>query len=91
MKTGVCKFGYSCKFNHPIDRTKPKAPAPESQQEDVKLTLAGLPRREGAIHCPYYMKTGTCKFGATCKFDHPPPGEGAASSAMDDGKEDGSG
>lgn len=21
------------------------------------------------------MKTGTCKFGATCKFDHPPPGE----------------
>lgn len=25
--------------------------------------------------CPYYLKTGTCKFGATCKFDHPPPGE----------------
>jgi hypothetical protein len=21
------------------------------------------------------MKTGTCKYGATCKFDHPPPGE----------------
>lgn len=21
------------------------------------------------------MKTGTCKFGVTCKFDHPPPGE----------------
>jgi len=21
------------------------------------------------------MKTGACKYGATCKFDHPPPGE----------------
>lgn len=21
------------------------------------------------------MKTGTCKYGPTCKFDHPPPGE----------------
>lgn len=24
------------------------------------------------------MKTGTCKYGATCKFDHPPPGEAMA-------------
>lgn len=30
---------------------------------------------KGGVHCPYYMKTGTCKYGATCKFDHPPPGE----------------
>jgi Zinc finger C-x8-C-x5-C-x3-H type (and similar) len=21
------------------------------------------------------MKTAACKYGATCKFDHPPPGE----------------
>ncbi|PIN20049.1 CCCH-type Zn-finger protein [Handroanthus impetiginosus] len=75
MKTGICKFGNNCKFHHPIDRSAPTASAKESQQQNVKLTLAGLPRREGAIHCPYYMKTGTCKYGATCKFDHPPPGE----------------
>lgn len=31
--------------------------------------------QQGAIHCPYYMKTGACKYGAACKFDHPPPGE----------------
>ncbi|KAL3627177.1 zinc finger CCCH domain-containing protein [Castilleja foliolosa] len=56
----------------------------------------------GAIHCPYYMKTGTCKFGATCKFDHPPPGEvmaaatslqtsspAAAGEEEKEGKEDG--
>lgn len=36
---------------------------------------------QGAINCPYYMKTGTCKYGATCKFDHPPPGEVMAAMA----------
>jgi hypothetical protein len=30
---------------------------------------------KGTEICPYYLKTATCKFGATCKFDHPPPGE----------------
>ena len=24
-----------------------------------------------SIHLQYYLKTGTCKFGATCKFHHP--------------------
>ncbi|CAA0815469.1 Zinc finger CCCH domain-containing protein 37 [Striga hermonthica] len=54
---------------------------------------------DGAIHCPYYMKTGTCKFGATCKFDHPPPGEvltsatsqGVSSSTVGEEKENGAG
>ncbi|KAG8657538.1 zinc finger CCCH domain-containing protein 37 isoform X2 [Manihot esculenta] len=73
MKTGECKFGERCKFHHPIDRSA--SAAKQAQEQTVKLTLAGLPRREGAVHCPYYMKTGTCKYGATCKFDHPPPGE----------------
>ncbi|CAK7326011.1 unnamed protein product [Dovyalis caffra] len=73
MKTGECKFGERCKFHHPIDRSVPTEK--QTQQQSVKLTLAGLPRREGAVNCPYYMKTGTCKYGATCRFDHPPPGE----------------
>uniref|UniRef100_A0A2P2ILN5 Uncharacterized protein MANES_03G076000 n=1 Tax=Rhizophora mucronata TaxID=61149 RepID=A0A2P2ILN5_RHIMU len=73
MKTGECKFGERCKFHHPIDRSASTTkPVP---QDFFKLTLAGLPRREGAVHCPYYMKTGTCRYGATCKFDHPPPAE----------------
>lgn len=80
MKMGECKFGENCKFHHPIDRSAPSL-AKQAQQQTVKLTLAGLPRREGAIICPYYMKTGTCKFGATCKFDHPPPGEVMAMAA----------
>lgn len=75
MKTGDCKFGQRCKFHHPIDRSAPTLSGKDVQQQNVRLSLAGLPRREGAIHCPYYMKTGTCKYGVACKFDHPPPGE----------------
>ncbi|WOK95753.1 zinc finger CCCH domain-containing protein 37 isoform X2 [Canna indica] len=75
MKTGHCKFGERCKFHHPIDRSAPTSVANQAPQQSVKLTLAGLPRREGAVICSFYMKTGTCKFGAACKFDHPPPGE----------------
>ncbi|XP_077226927.1 floral homeotic protein (HUA1) [Tasmannia lanceolata] len=79
MKTGVCKFFERCKFHHPIDRSVP-TPSMMTQaiQQNVKLTLAGLPRREGAVICSFYMKTGTCKYGPTCRFDHPPPGEAIA-------------
>ncbi|KAI3675628.1 hypothetical protein L1987_85219 [Smallanthus sonchifolius] len=75
MKTGECMFGERCRFHHPLDRSAHALSAKEGQEQNVKLTLAGLPRREGAVNCPYYMKTGACKYGATCKFDHPPPGE----------------
>ncbi|XP_010913403.1 zinc finger CCCH domain-containing protein 8 isoform X1 [Elaeis guineensis] len=78
MKTGLCKFGERCKFHHPIDRSAPMSDAKQAPQQNVKLTLAGLPRREGAVICSFYLKTGTCKFGTTCKFDHPPPGEAIA-------------
>jgi serine/threonine-protein kinase/endoribonuclease IRE1 len=30
-----------------------------------------FPSRPGREPCEFYMKTGRCKFGATCKFDHP--------------------
>lgn len=81
MKTGQCKFAERCKFHHPTDRSLPNAVpnAPVVQvQPNVKLTLAGLPRREGSSACAFYMKTGTCKYGVACRFDHPPPGEAVA-------------
>ncbi|XP_059661902.1 zinc finger CCCH domain-containing protein 37 isoform X2 [Cornus florida] len=96
MKTGECKFGERCKYHHPLDRSTPALATKEAQQQNIKLTPAGLPRREGAIICPYYLKTGTCKYGPTCKFDHPPPGEvmamatsqGTSMSIEGEGKED---
>ncbi|KAK8943557.1 Zinc finger CCCH domain-containing protein 37 [Platanthera guangdongensis] len=78
MKTGQCKFGERCRYHHPIDRSAPATTIPKPAQENVKLTLAGLPRREGSVACPFYMKTGTCKYAVACRFDHPPPGEAIA-------------
>lgn len=83
MKTGVCKFGEKCKFHHPIDRSAPTPlMAKQALQQNVKLTPAGLPRREGAIICPFYLKNAICKYGAACKFDHPPPGEAIAMASV---------
>ena len=32
----------------------------------------GLTEPPGAENCSFFMKTGGCKFGETCKFNHPP-------------------
>ena len=45
-----------------------------------QMTLGGgesiergpFPERIGEPDCSYYMRTGLCRFGATCKFNHPP-------------------
>jgi len=62
MRTGLCGFGMSCRFNHPPNR-KQAAAAARNKGE--------YPERLGQPECQYYLKTGTCKFGATCKFHHP--------------------
>ncbi|KAE9455253.1 hypothetical protein C3L33_12857, partial [Rhododendron williamsianum] len=33
----------------------------------------GQPVCQGEKECSYYLKTGQCKFGVTCKFHHPQP------------------
>lgn len=30
-----------------------------------------FPERPGEPECSYYLKTGDCKFGSSCKFHHP--------------------
>lgn len=30
------------------------------------------PRRPGAPLCDFFVKTGHCRFGEACRFDHPP-------------------
>lgn len=69
IRTGLCRFGTTCRFNHPTNR---------------KLAIAAarmkgeFPERMGQPECQYYLKTGTCKFGATCKFHHPKDKAGIA-------------
>lgn len=31
-----------------------------------------FPERPGQPDCKYYMRTGSCKYGLTCRFNHPP-------------------
>ncbi|KAL6988886.1 hypothetical protein U1Q18_014637 [Sarracenia purpurea var. burkii] len=62
IRTGLCRFGATCRFNHPPNRKLAIATA---------RIKGEYPERIGQPECQYYLKTGTCKFGATCKFNHP--------------------
>lgn len=31
-----------------------------------------FPERPGQPECQYYMRTGDCKFGSSCRYNHPP-------------------
>lgn len=63
MKTGECKFGTTCRYHHPKDRSTPSS--------TCHLSAMGLPLRPGNPPCSFYTRYGICKFGPTCKFDHP--------------------
>ncbi|GMY27675.1 zinc finger CCCH domain-containing protein 34 [Fagus crenata] len=63
MRTGECKFGFSCRYHHPPELIAPKT--------NVMLSPYGLPLRPGAPPCTHYTQRGVCKFGPACKFDHP--------------------
>lgn len=47
----------------------------ENQSEQLEEKSDGkrynFPVRPEAEDCAYYMKTGQCKFGSNCKFNHP--------------------
>ncbi|XP_019427978.1 PREDICTED: zinc finger CCCH domain-containing protein ZFN-like isoform X1 [Lupinus angustifolius] len=69
IRTGLCRFGVTCRFNHPPNRKLAIATARMKGE---------FPERIGQPECQYYLKTGTCKFGATCKFHHPREQAGSA-------------
>lgn len=78
MKTGTCKFAASCKFNHPEGVAMTPAweatvatPASADAAAGGGLNSAGYPLHPGQQDCPFFMRTGTCKFAAACKFNHP--------------------
>ncbi|URD84532.1 zinc finger CCCH domain-containing protein, partial [Musa troglodytarum] len=62
LRTGLCRFGMTCRYNHPPNRQMAIAAA---------RIKGGYPERVGQPECEFYLRTGTCKFGATCKFHHP--------------------
>ncbi|XP_073099086.1 zinc finger CCCH domain-containing protein ZFN-like isoform X3 [Elaeis guineensis] len=89
IRTGLCRFGMTCKFNHPPNRSlyylktgtcKFGATCKFHHPKDkagmagrVQLNILGYPLRLNEKECAYYIRTGQCKFGNTCKFHHPQP------------------
>jgi serine/threonine-protein kinase/endoribonuclease IRE1 len=41
-------------------------------EEEEPLFTPNFPLRPGKQHCEFYTKTGHCKYGHECVFDHPP-------------------
>ncbi|KHN34381.1 Zinc finger CCCH domain-containing protein 43 [Glycine soja] len=63
MKTGNCKFGFNCKFNHPIKRKSQAVKEKAGEREETT-------ERSGMTECKYYQRSGGCKFGKSCKYNH---------------------
>ncbi|GLT28109.1 hypothetical protein SLA2020_030650 [Shorea laevis] len=63
MKTGLCKFGSNCKFNHPI-RKKNQVVKEKIKDKDESID------KSSQTECKYYMRTGGCKYGKACRFNH---------------------
>ena len=79
LKFGVCKFGDTCRFDHPpeeagkeLDTAKPEGRSGGSMLPNGFAQTGGLPVRPGEKECSYFMKTGMCKYGETCRWHHPP-------------------
>ncbi|XP_015581492.1 zinc finger CCCH domain-containing protein 43 [Ricinus communis] len=72
LRTGGCKYGKACRYNH--SRAKPLLlQAKTAVFPALDLNFLGLPIRPGERECPYYMRNGSCKYGANCRFNHPDP------------------
>ena len=45
--------------------------APSYQTSLSSNKEQSFPQRPGEPDCQYFMRTGDCKFGASCRFHHP--------------------
>ncbi|XP_058080390.1 zinc finger CCCH domain-containing protein 66-like [Magnolia sinica] len=50
---------------HPAD------PGSSGQLQLLSASVQHLPERPDQPECQYYMKTGSCKYGPSCKYHHP--------------------
>ncbi|KAM1697154.1 hypothetical protein ACFX1R_032974 [Malus domestica] len=68
MRTGFCGYGGRCRYNHPRDRAAVVAAVRATGDYPERV---GEPICQGVQPCTFYLLNGQCKFGSTCKFDHP--------------------
>ncbi|KAH9792250.1 hypothetical protein WN944_010486 [Citrus x changshan-huyou] len=62
LRTGYCKFGFCCKFNHPVRGDF------QGLKENERGGFVG--QHLGQIQCKFYQSTGGCKHGEACRFKH---------------------
>ncbi|GAU48557.1 hypothetical protein TSUD_182050, partial [Trifolium subterraneum] len=90
IRTGLCRFGATCRFNHPPNRKLVSCRCSTPSMSFIRSVGATeieiIINFQGYCDCTderriprkYYLKTGTCKFGATCRFHHPKDKAGIA-------------
>ncbi|KAK8962318.1 Zinc finger CCCH domain-containing protein 33 [Platanthera guangdongensis] len=61
LKTGCCKFGYYCRFNHPRERRLLQIF--NSKERDKES-----PKQIG--QCKFYLMPGGCKYGEACRYSY---------------------
>ncbi|KAI9108920.1 hypothetical protein K1719_020225 [Acacia pycnantha] len=64
LKTGTCKFGFNCKFNHPVNRRRNQAGKEKAGEREESAD------NSVQAECKYYQSSGGCKFGKACKYNH---------------------
>ncbi|KAH7852477.1 hypothetical protein Vadar_025223 [Vaccinium darrowii] len=66
IRTGTCKFGLNCRFNHPVSRANQKW-GKEKEKEKAKVEVLEKPEN---IECKYYLTAEGCKYGKSCRYRH---------------------
>ncbi|CAI9752606.1 unnamed protein product [Fraxinus pennsylvanica] len=64
IRTGSCKFGLDCRYNHPDKRTQTQTQVANDLDKDV------IPEDSGPIECKYYRTAEGCKYGKSCRYWH---------------------
>ncbi|KAK9054564.1 hypothetical protein SSX86_025643 [Deinandra increscens subsp. villosa] len=82
IRTGVCKFGSNCKFNHPIRRKNQvffqqlyhvsscNIIGDLSPTREAKKQKEENLERHGPTECKFHTSFVGCKYGKACKFNH---------------------
>ncbi|KAK4392923.1 Zinc finger CCCH domain-containing protein 67 [Sesamum angolense] len=60
VRTGTCKFGLNCRYNHPVKKTQQFLKSRDSDSDNF-----------GTIECKYFSTAGGCKYGKSCRYGHP--------------------
>ncbi|KAK1377246.1 Zinc finger, CCCH-type [Heracleum sosnowskyi] len=66
MRTGTCKYGSNCRFNHPLKRKNQASRDMFKQREEH---FDG----PGPTECKYQSTPGGCKYGKACRYNHSRP------------------